>query len=282
MIANQTVYSPCKICNQPGQRTPLWQVKAERVVYDQVKHRIHFTDATVDVLGVPVLYTPVLTEPDPTVKYASGLLAPDVGNSTKIGYFARLPCLYRAVAHQRSDAWRRNSPPRAASCWRRNIAPAGTIAACGCRARSPTIPMAGWAGTAGRRRFYDHLFGSGRFSLDDSWRTGFDAQLTNNTAYMRFYDISYPRPAGERSVRRGRHRPQPLRAHRLLFPGPALHRRAAHHPLCAAASWITPTFPTSKVAGGQLPLRSQQRLAGPQRRPRQPALHQRSELAACP
>ena len=46
VIAHQTVYSPCKICNQPGQRTPVWQVKAERVIYDQVKHRIHFTDAT--------------------------------------------------------------------------------------------------------------------------------------------------------------------------------------------------------------------------------------------
>ena len=75
-------------------------MKSERVVYDQVKHRIHFTDATVDVLGVPVLYAPVLTEPDPTVKYASGFLAPDVGTSTKIGYFARLPYLCRPLAHQ--------------------------------------------------------------------------------------------------------------------------------------------------------------------------------------
>src|SRR6202012_1585605 len=91
VIAHQTNYSPCKICNQPGQRTPVWQVKAEKVVYDQIKHRIHFTDATLDVFGIPILYTPVLSEPDPTVKYASGLLAPDVGNSTKIGYFARIP-----------------------------------------------------------------------------------------------------------------------------------------------------------------------------------------------
>ena len=69
-------------------------MKSERVVYDQVKHRIHFTDATLDLFGVPILYTPVLSEPDPTVKYASGLLAPDFGNSTKIGYFARLPCYF--------------------------------------------------------------------------------------------------------------------------------------------------------------------------------------------
>ena len=59
VIANKTVYSPCKICNKPGQRTPLWQIKAERVVYDQIGHRIHFTDATLDFLGVPIAYTPI-------------------------------------------------------------------------------------------------------------------------------------------------------------------------------------------------------------------------------
>ncbi len=100
MIAHSTNYSPCKICNQPGQRTPLWQVKSERVVYDQVEHRIHFTNATLDVLGVPILYTPFLTEPDPTVKYASGFLTPDVGNATNIGYFAAPALLFRALAHR--------------------------------------------------------------------------------------------------------------------------------------------------------------------------------------
>ncbi|HEU4548797.1 MAG TPA: LptA/OstA family protein, partial [Rhizomicrobium sp.] len=91
IIANYTVYSPCKICNQTGQRTPLWQVKAERVVYDQARHRVHFRNATIEVMGVPVLYTPVMNVPDPTVRHASGLLAPELGNSTKIGYFVRTP-----------------------------------------------------------------------------------------------------------------------------------------------------------------------------------------------
>ena len=91
VIANKTVYSPCQICNQPGKRTPLWQVKSERVIYDQQRHRIRFSNATVDVLGVPVFYVPVLTEPDPTVRYSSGVLAPDIGNSSTIGNFARVP-----------------------------------------------------------------------------------------------------------------------------------------------------------------------------------------------
>jgi LPS-assembly protein len=83
VITHHAIYSPCKICNQPGQRAPLWQVKAEKVVYDQLTHRIHFTDATIDFLGIPLIYTPILTEPDPNVRYASGFLAPDVGNSMK-------------------------------------------------------------------------------------------------------------------------------------------------------------------------------------------------------
>jgi len=59
VVARSTAYSPCKICNKPGQRTPLWQVKSERVIYDQVKHKIRFQSATIDVEGVPVAWVPV-------------------------------------------------------------------------------------------------------------------------------------------------------------------------------------------------------------------------------
>ncbi len=94
VVARRSNYSPCKICNKPGQRTPLWQVKSERVVYDQVKHKIRFQSAIIDVEGVPVAWVPTFTVSDPTVRYASGLLTPEVGTSTKIGYFTRLPCLH--------------------------------------------------------------------------------------------------------------------------------------------------------------------------------------------
>jgi LPS-assembly protein len=189
VIAHQTVYSPCKICNQLGQRTPVWRVKAEKVVYDQVKHRIHFTNATLDLFGVPILYTPILSEPDPTVKYASGFLAPDFGNSTKIGYFARIP-YYFAI-----------SPTNDLTVAPQISTDGGELVETEYRARWNNggmwlqsslayNPNGGLGGNAGSQ-VYDHLFGSGRFSINDNWRTGFDAELTNNTAYMRFYDISY-------------------------------------------------------------------------------------------
>ena len=195
VIARQTVYSPCKICNQPGQRTPVWRVKAERVVYDQVKHRIHFTDATLDLFGIPILYTPVLSEPDPTVKYASGLLAPDIGNSTKIGYFARIP-YYIAI-----------SPTNDLTIAPQFSTEGGDLVEGEYRARWNNSGMwlqgslayngKGALGGSAGPQYYDHLFGSGRFALDNGWandngwRAGFDAEMTNNSAYMRFYDISY-------------------------------------------------------------------------------------------
>lgn len=195
VIAHQTVYSPCKICNQPGQKTPLWQVKSERVVYDQIKHRIHFTDATLDLFGVPILYTPVLSEPDPTVKYASGLLAPDIGNSTKIGYFARIPYYFAlspsndlTVAPQFSTLGGELVEGEYRARWNNSgMWLQGSLA---------YNPDGGLGGNSGAQT-YDHLFGSGRFALDNGWannngwRAGFDTELTNNSAYMRFYDISY-------------------------------------------------------------------------------------------
>ena len=195
VIAHQTVYSPCKICNQPGQKTPLWQVKSERVVYDQVKHRIHFTDATLDLFGVPILYTPVLSEPDPTVKYASGFLAPDLGNSSKIGYFARIPYYFAlsptndlTVAPQFSTLGGELVEGEYRARWNNS-----GMWLQGSLAYNPDGGLGGGTGP----QTYDHLFGSGRFALDNGWannagwRAGFDTELTNNAAYMRFYDISY-------------------------------------------------------------------------------------------
>jgi LPS-assembly protein len=189
VVARRTNYSPCKICNQPGQRTPLWQVKAERVIYDQVKHKIRFRDAVIDVKGVPVAWVPTFTIADPTVHYATGLLTPEVGNSTKIGYFTRLP-VYISLSHSQDLTV---SPMFSTS--------GGDVLELEYRQRwdnggmwfqgsGAYNPDGGLGGTPGAQT-YGHIFGSGRLQLDDTWRTGFDVQATSNPGYMRFYDISY-------------------------------------------------------------------------------------------
>ena len=188
VIAQRAVYTPCKICAQKGQRTPLWQVKSEKVVLDQVKHRVHFTDATIDLFGVPVLYAPYLVEPDPTVKYASGLLAPDVGNSTKIGNFIRLP-VYLALSDTNDMTVVPEITTQGGEMLEAEYRERWNNSGLWLQGSGTYNPSGGLGGKPGSQD-YDHLFGAGRFALDDTWRTGFDAALTNNAAYMRLYDIS--------------------------------------------------------------------------------------------
>ena len=46
IYATRAVYTPCKICNKPGKRTPTWEVKAGKIVWDEKRHRIYYHDAT--------------------------------------------------------------------------------------------------------------------------------------------------------------------------------------------------------------------------------------------
>ena len=190
VIASRAVYSPCEICNQPGHRTPLWQVKSERVVYDQTKHKIQFKNARLEAFGVPVLWSPYLSLPDPSVRQASGFLTPDVGNSTKFGYFARLP-YYLALSPYKDMT----ITPMISSLggngldveYRQRWDNSGLWL----QASGAYKSDGGLGGTGTGPQFYDHIFGSGRFDLGGNWKSGFDLQLTNNNAYMRFYDISF-------------------------------------------------------------------------------------------
>jgi LPS-assembly protein len=189
VIAHRTVYSPCKICSTPGQRTPLWQVKAERVVYNQLDHKVHFKNAIIEVEGVPVAWAPTFTVSDPTVRYATGLLTPDVGNSTKIGYFIRLPT-YVAISPSQDMTIAPMFSTKGGEVLEAEYRARWTDGGLWFQGSGAYNPDGGLSGTPGAQT-YGHLFGSGRLGLADYSRTGFDAQLTSNNAYMRFYDISF-------------------------------------------------------------------------------------------
>ncbi len=88
------VASSCRICSR-GQ-TPLWEIRARRVLHDTEERQIYFTGAQFRVAGIPVAYIPRLRIPDPTVDRARGVLAPvikgsgDIGNGIAVPYFVPL------------------------------------------------------------------------------------------------------------------------------------------------------------------------------------------------
>ncbi|CCG07733.1 LPS-assembly protein LptD [Pararhodospirillum photometricum] len=86
----------------PRQPPPSWQVKAARVTHDEAEQEVVFHDAWIEAFGVPVLYTPYLSQADSTVYRRSGFLAPSTGSSDRLGGELQLP--YYLVFDDHSDA----------------------------------------------------------------------------------------------------------------------------------------------------------------------------------
>jgi len=185
--AYRAAYTPCKICNKPGQTKPVWQIKAYRVVHDQIKHRIKFHDATVDFMGVPVLYTPYMTQSDPSVRYSSGLLPPSIGSSSIIGSFAKVP-VYISLSPSNDATIAPLISTRGGEVVEGEYRERWQDGGFWLQGATGFNPDGGGSGK--QDQIYGDLFGSGRIPVTDHWDTGFDVQVTSDDTFLKRYDIS--------------------------------------------------------------------------------------------
>ena len=58
------VYSPCDLCKDNPSAPPAWQFKAREIDHDQELKLLEFRDATLELDGWPVFYTPYISAPD--------------------------------------------------------------------------------------------------------------------------------------------------------------------------------------------------------------------------
>lgn len=98
-VMTRAVYTPCDFCEDS--ESPLWQIRARKVTHDAENKNVNYNDAFIDIKGVPVLYTPFLSHPDPTVKRRSGFLTPSFGSSNYLG--AKLQLKYFWDINPHSD-----------------------------------------------------------------------------------------------------------------------------------------------------------------------------------
>ncbi len=94
------VYSPCAIMTFCGVTAPMWQVRANVVTHSDARREIAFSDATLDVFGVPVAWLPYFTQPDPRVKRKTGFLAPTFGSDSDLGFLAQVPFFWNISENQ--------------------------------------------------------------------------------------------------------------------------------------------------------------------------------------
>ena len=187
-VAEGAAFTPCAICEEDGKRMPLWEIRAGRIVHDQLEKEIYFEDASFEFLGMPVLFLPYFSQADPTVTHKSGFLLPDAGTMSTIGSFIKIP-YYLSLA-----------PNRDLTLDPFITAEAGTVMQAEYRERwgSGGLWLQGTLGydsdangKPGKSIWMSSLFGSGRIPLTDSWRAGFDVQLASNKSYLRRYELAY-------------------------------------------------------------------------------------------
>ncbi|MFQ5954344.1 MAG: LPS-assembly protein LptD [Kiloniellales bacterium] len=185
----KAVYSPCKPCEDHPEEALLWQLKAAEVTHDQEAKEIRYQHARLEMWGVPVAYTPYFEHPDPTVKRKSGLLVPDFSVDNNVGFKAVLP--YYWVISKDKDVtfipiYTTIQGPVGAFEYRQ-------------RMNFGEFTMAGSVTVADREEIGDlrrenrlrgHIFGHGRFDINDTWRTGFDVQRATDRTYLRRYGLS--------------------------------------------------------------------------------------------
>lgn len=95
---SKVAVTSCQVCGR--NRTPLWQIRAGRVIHDEEERQIYFDNATFHVLDVPVLYFPRLRIPDPTLARARGFLPPEFRTSSLLGFGIKVPYFIPLGPHQ--------------------------------------------------------------------------------------------------------------------------------------------------------------------------------------
>lgn len=190
-IMRKAVYSPCAVCAENSDRAPLWQLKASTIIHDQEEKNIAYTNAWLELFGIPVFYIPYLTHPDPTVDRRSGILAPRIGSSRVFGGFVRMPLFLAftdSIDMTVEPIVTAREPPILALEYRQ-------------RFNSGLVEFSG-SGTKADRETGDvdnptieqdvtrgHLFAEGLFSINDNWRTGFDYGRASDPTYLDRYDF---------------------------------------------------------------------------------------------
>ena len=185
------VFSPCELCRKDPTRAPLWQLKARKVIHDQEAHTIRYRDAWMEFFGVPVLYTPYLEHPDPTVKRKSGFLAPTLGNTTNLGNTIEVPYFWD-IAPNRDVTFApifTSQQGLILAGEYRHLFPSGRVELTG----SATIADRDDGDSIESNKFRGHIDATARFDIDETWRTGANVKRAADDTYMRLYGISSER-----------------------------------------------------------------------------------------
>jgi len=94
----QVAATSCHVCANGS--TPLWEIRAQRVIHDSEEQQLYFDNAVLRVSGVPIFYVPRMRLPDPSLRRATGLLIPSIASTDTLGTGIKLPYFIELGDHR--------------------------------------------------------------------------------------------------------------------------------------------------------------------------------------
>jgi LPS-assembly protein len=183
------IYTACPICKPGEGERPTWTLSARRAIQDPNTKMIEYRDAVLQFRDVPILYLPYFAHPDPTAGPRSGFLPPDLGQNRRLGAFYEQPYYLRIGPDQDltiSPRLHTQVNPLLGLEYRKRFW-SGQVELAGSITNERDFDGAGER--FGDRAWRGHLFGTGRFKINEFWDWGFGVERASDDLFLRRYDI---------------------------------------------------------------------------------------------
>ncbi len=180
-------YTACNLC-EDGSRSPTWRIAASEVTRDPESEMIYYRDARLEVLGAPVIYSPVFAHADPSVPRKSGFLIPSVDISNRLGFSYQQPYYWAISPHQDvviAPRYHAEYNPLAAFDYRRRFW-SGDVRVRGSFTHEAEFDR---DGPIGQRDWRGHLVATGDFDIAPGWSWSFNLQRVSDPLYLTRYGL---------------------------------------------------------------------------------------------
>lgn len=88
-VFNNGVYTACQTCKKQPDKPVLWQVKAEKIIWNGAKKTVRFERGQFEMFGKSLFSLPAFEIADPTIKRKSGFLFPSFSFKDNLGFGVR-------------------------------------------------------------------------------------------------------------------------------------------------------------------------------------------------
>ena len=184
-------YTPCPVEDNAGcAKSPSWQIRAVKVIYDKAKDKVRYKGARVEIFGLPLIPLPGLSH-SIGGGAASGLLVPEIRLDRSNGFEIAVP-YYLRIAPDRDITITPHLYTGAAPMIEgefRALTDVGSFRINGYGTYSSVVPLSGTP-SQGDDKFRGYLESAGRFQLSPHWSITYSGRIASDRTFLRRYDIT--------------------------------------------------------------------------------------------